>query len=95
MKNHEPRPTGTTPFLEVNVARHGHYGKSRGRGRTRGHGCGHIYARCLGFYHSRNGNHKSTSFHHKWKMLKRVREKKGQSSKTSENSCYHCGEKGH
>ncbi|XP_058783749.1 uncharacterized protein LOC131658477 [Vicia villosa] len=96
MKNHEARPTGTTPFPEVNVARHDHYRKNRGRGRAyaRGHGRGRNYAHGLGFDRGRNGNHKNTYFHPKWKNVEK-NEKEGQSSKTNENICYRCGGKGH
>jgi len=42
MKNHEARPTGSSPFQEVNVATHDHYGKTHdlGHGRGQGRGCG-------------------------------------------------------
>ncbi|XP_058775221.1 uncharacterized protein LOC131649477 [Vicia villosa] len=96
MKNHEARPTGTTPFPQVNVARHDHYRKNRGRGRAyaRGRGRGRNYAHGLGFDRGRNGNHKNTYFHPKWKNVEK-NEKEGQSSKTNENICYRCGGKGH
>ncbi|XP_058733554.1 uncharacterized protein LOC131605183 [Vicia villosa] len=96
MKNHEARPTGTTPFPEVNVARHDHYRKNRGRGLAyaRGRGRGRNYAHGLGFDRGRNGNHKNTYFHPKWKNVEK-NEKEGQSSKTNENICYRCGGKGH
>ncbi|XP_058727029.1 uncharacterized protein LOC131598447 [Vicia villosa] len=57
MKNHEARPTGTTPFPEVNVARHDHYRKNRGRGRAYARGHDRNYAHGLGFDRGRNGNH--------------------------------------
>ncbi|XP_058775195.1 uncharacterized protein LOC131649450 [Vicia villosa] len=94
MKNHEARPTGTTPFPEVNVARHDHYRKNRGRGRAYARGRGRNYAHGLGFDRGRNGNHKNTYFHPKWKNVEK-NEKEGQSSKTNENICYRCGGKGH
>ncbi|XP_058784027.1 uncharacterized protein LOC131658788 [Vicia villosa] len=98
MKNHEARPTGTTPFPEVNVARHDHYRKNHGRGRAyargRGRGRGRNYAHGLGFDRGRNENHKNTHFHPKWKNVEK-NEKEGQSSKTNENICYRCGGKGH
>ncbi|CAI8600108.1 unnamed protein product [Vicia faba] len=59
MKNHEAHPAGTTPFPEVNVARHSQYVQHRGRAQN--------YARGLNFDHSHNGNHKNVSFHQKWK----------------------------
>ncbi|XP_058775914.1 uncharacterized protein LOC131650214 [Vicia villosa] len=94
MKNHEVRPTGTTPFPEVNVARHDHYRKNHGHGRACALGRGRNYAHGLGFDRGRNGNHKNTYFHPKWKNIEK-NEKEGQSSKTNENTCYCCGGKGH
>jgi hypothetical protein len=39
MKNHESRPTGSTPFPEVNATRYNNnYDCDRNRGRERGHG---------------------------------------------------------
>ncbi|XP_058768042.1 uncharacterized protein LOC131641755 [Vicia villosa] len=81
MKNHEARPTGTTPFPEVNVARHDHYRKNRGRGRAYARGRGRNYAQGLGFDRGRNGNHKNTYFHPKWKNVEK-NEKEGHWSRT-------------
>lgn len=36
MKNHESRPTGTTPFPEVNAVNFNNRGRCRGRDRGRG-----------------------------------------------------------
>ncbi|GJX27688.1 hypothetical protein Tco_0235767 [Tanacetum coccineum] len=44
MKNHESRPTGSTPLSEANVVAHNqNRGRGRGSDRRRGrrHGCGH------------------------------------------------------
>jgi hypothetical protein len=39
MKNHESRPTGSSPFPEVNATRYNsNYDRGRNRGRERGHG---------------------------------------------------------
>ncbi|XP_058757496.1 uncharacterized protein LOC131630769 [Vicia villosa] len=94
MKNHEARPTDTSPFPEVNVARHDHYRKNYGRGRACARGRGRKYAHGLGFDRGHNINHKNTYFHPKWKNIQK-NEKEGQSSKTNENTCYRCGGKGH
>ncbi|XP_058726855.1 uncharacterized protein LOC131598254 [Vicia villosa] len=73
---------------------HDHYRKNRGRGRAYARGRGRNYAHGLGFDRGRNGNHKNTYFHPKWKNVEK-NEKEGQSSKTNENICYRCGGKGH
>lgn len=70
----------------MNVTRHDHYGKNYGRGRNYAHG--------LGFDRGRNGNHKNTYFHQKWKNVEKNK-KEGRSSKTNENTCYRCGGKGY
>ncbi|XP_058749386.1 uncharacterized protein LOC131622376 [Vicia villosa] len=69
-------------------------GKNRGRDRAYARGRGRNYAHGLGFDRGRNGNHKNTYFHPKWKNVEK-NEKEGQSSKTNENICYRCGGKGH
>ncbi|XP_058777125.1 uncharacterized protein LOC131651482 [Vicia villosa] len=66
----------------------------REKGKNRGRGRGRYYAHGLGFDRGRNGNHKNTYFHPKWKNVEK-NEKEGQSSKTNENICYRCGGKGH
>ena len=38
MKNHESRPTRTTPFPEVNAVNFNNRGRGRGRGRDHGRG---------------------------------------------------------
>jgi hypothetical protein len=38
MKNHELRPTGSTPFPEVNATRYNNYDRGRNRGRECSHG---------------------------------------------------------
>ena len=38
MKNHDSRPTSSTPFLEVNTSSFNGHGFDRGRGREHGRG---------------------------------------------------------
>lgn len=85
MKNHEARPTSTTPFLEVNVARHNLYVKNYGCGHVRGrnYGRGNNYACGLSFDHNHNGNHKNVSFHEKQKDTEKNK-KGGKSRKNKE-----------
>ncbi|XP_074360152.1 uncharacterized protein LOC141700247 [Apium graveolens] len=76
MKNHQPRPTISTPFPEVNVVTSNDLGPSkqfgRGRGRGRGFGRTRRYARDHGSLHGRGHNNKKfsnfkrKSDHQKW-----------------------------
>nr|XP_009597981.1 uncharacterized protein LOC104093852 [Nicotiana tomentosiformis] len=82
MRNHENRPTGSTPLPEVNEV-YSHYSKCgkgrdpvRGRGRGRGHG-----KKFPGVNHPLKKNN-----HQKWK---------GPRANGSETECYRCGGKGH
>ncbi|KAL0424484.1 UNVERIFIED_CONTAM: hypothetical protein Sradi_0983200 [Sesamum radiatum] len=96
LKNHESRPTGSAPFLEVNVATHNHYNHEPYRGRGRGHN--HIRGRGRGRGRGYHGsNSKNIAFHQKWKNGegKSEKENSGQTSKHVETSCYSCGGKGH
>ncbi|PIN12610.1 hypothetical protein CDL12_14783 [Handroanthus impetiginosus] len=101
MKNHEARPTGSAPFLEVNATvfnkpgggrNHGHnnaLGHGRGRGGSHGRGRNN--------YHYRSGNNYN-SHHQKWiNNDEKEKDKGGQSnpSRDKENICYRCGMKGH
>ena len=96
MKNHQFRPTGSKPFLEVNVIlsqTHGH-----GRGRSHGHGHGQ---------NSRHyNNHPSNPFKRKdpFSCQKRnnseTKQENGESIhkkpfNTLEETCYRCGMEGH
>ncbi|KAK9750532.1 hypothetical protein RND81_02G203300 [Saponaria officinalis] len=102
MKNHESRPTGSTPFPEANVAFYNKKGsndksytdnKSRGRGRgrnggrSRGRGFGG-YGRGQGFGIS----FKKTHSHQKWDRKNGKGEKK---SDNVTNICHRCGRNGH
>ena len=98
MKNHQSRPTGTKPFLEVNAisSQTNGRGRSHGRGRGRGHGRNSRYHGT----HGNNSTHKGkTSMHHKkWNYTKaKQNEKHTQNtpSKSHENTCHRCGMKGH
>ncbi|KAK9740899.1 hypothetical protein RND81_03G069200 [Saponaria officinalis] len=100
MKNHESRPTGSTPFPEANVAfynkrgpNNNHYtdNSSRGRGRSYGRGRGRGFG---GYGRSQNlgVSFKKTHPHQK------LGRKDGKNEKKSENMtsiCYRCGRKGH
>ncbi|XP_074346894.1 uncharacterized protein LOC141685705 [Apium graveolens] len=75
MKNHQARPTGSTPFPEVNVVTSNEFGRNNqfGRGRGRGYGfgrgcargCGRGFGRCRGHDHQIFSNFKKTH-HQKW-----------------------------
>lgn len=95
MKNHESRPTGSTPFPEANVTSHGKdskdkdhsssSGRGRGRGQWRGRGRGRGFG---GYGRGRGGHFKSSHSHQKW-------ERKDEKGKGVSNVCYRCGGKGH
>ena len=57
MKNHESRPTGSTPFPEANATNFSNSGRGRGRSHSCGRGRGRYNYRNYG-----NGNH-SSSYH--------------------------------
>ncbi|XP_070013533.1 uncharacterized protein [Nicotiana sylvestris] len=92
MRNHENRPTGSTPLPEVGEV-YSHYakrGKSRGpirgRSRGRGHGRGRRQGRNFpGVNHPPKKNN-----HQKWKGKDEKPKANG-----SETECYRCGGKGH
>ncbi|XP_074349127.1 uncharacterized protein LOC141688887 [Apium graveolens] len=62
LKNHQARPTGSTPFPEVNAVTNNEYrdnksfGRERGREHRYGHGRGRGRARGHGFVHGRGRN---------------------------------------
>ncbi|PIN03201.1 hypothetical protein CDL12_24279 [Handroanthus impetiginosus] len=95
MKNHESRPTGSSPFPEANATNFSNSGRGRGHshGRGRGRGRGRYNYQNYG-----NGNH--GSFYHKGKQSLQKKgdfgEKRlGKFSKDIENLCFRCGSKGH
>ncbi|KAL6585657.1 hypothetical protein OROMI_002301 [Orobanche minor] len=98
LKNHQARPTGSTPFPEVNAVTNNEYGANKpfGRGRGRGYGRG----RGRGFGHGRGRNQQNLSnfkrkpHHQKWTK----NEEKSEGStmmKRVESVCSRCGMKGH
>lgn len=91
LKNHESRPTGSTPFPEANVVTNESVsGRGRGRGHGRGRGRGYIRGRGRG--RGRGG----LNFYQKWgnNNKNHKRENSGQ-NKNTESPCYRCGVKGH
>ncbi|KAJ8749052.1 hypothetical protein K2173_013497 [Erythroxylum novogranatense] len=91
MKNHQSRPTGSTPFPEVNAAFS--HGRGRGRGGRRGRGRGRN--------NWTHGNHSSNSENRgiKKKSMTWVRNEekpeKNDKGNNNDNICYRCGTKGH
>ncbi|XP_021771818.1 uncharacterized protein LOC110735955 [Chenopodium quinoa] len=90
MKNHESRPTGSTPFPKANATSHSgkekkarDHASSRGRGRGRGHGRGHD--------RGRGGHFRNSYSHQKWDNKDGNKNEKDK----YENICYRCGGKGH
>ncbi|KAK9682454.1 hypothetical protein RND81_10G074700 [Saponaria officinalis] len=100
MKNHESRPTGSTPLPEANVTsynekgNHRDHASSSGRGRGRGQWHGRGRGRGFGSHsRGRGGYFKKTHSHLQWNR----KDDKGEKDK-SENvisKCYRCGVKGH
>ena len=98
MKNHDARPTGSAPFLEVNAATyHPYNGQNRGRGhgRGRGHSRGRGSGRgrgCNSYNYDRQP--KNVSKYQKRENIEKDN-KNGENSKMVTNLCYRCGMKGH
>ncbi|KAK9672828.1 hypothetical protein RND81_12G127500 [Saponaria officinalis] len=100
MKNHESRPTGSTPLPEANVTSYNEKGNYRdhasnsGRGRDRGQWRDRGRGRGFGG-HSRGcgGYFKKTHSHLQWNR----KDDKGEKDKSENvtNKCYRCGAKGH
>ncbi|XP_074342463.1 uncharacterized protein LOC141680028 [Apium graveolens] len=104
LKNHQARPTGSTPFPEVNLVTNNEYrdNKSfgRGRGHRYGHGRGCGRARGHGFVHGKGRNQQNPpKFKRKPYYQKRtINEEKSEGStmaKSGESTCSRCGMKGH
>ncbi|XP_021750417.1 uncharacterized protein LOC110716090 [Chenopodium quinoa] len=90
MKNHESRPTGSTPFPEAKATSHsGKEKKARdhasSRGRGRGRGCGRGHDR------GRGGHFRNSYSHQKWDNKDGNKNEKDK----YENICYRCGGKVH
>ncbi|XP_021857945.1 uncharacterized protein [Spinacia oleracea] len=97
MKNHEARPTGSTPFPEANVTSHDgkvsknkDHASSSARGQWRGRGRGRGFG---GYGRGRGGYYKSSHSHQKWDRKDGKGEKEKSDNVTS--VCYRCGGKGH
>ncbi|XP_021723971.1 uncharacterized protein LOC110691361 [Chenopodium quinoa] len=95
MKNHESRPTGSTPFPEANVTTHNgketksiDHSSSSGRGRGRGRGQWRGRGRGRGYGRSRGGHFTNSHSHQKL-------ERRDGKEKSDTNICYRCGGKGH
>lgn len=96
MKNHESRPSGSTPFPEVNVVRKNDprrdHGRGRGHFRGRGRKYDHGHNRDkFGPYNRNYRNHNSgakNNDHQKWTKRNNV-------PKNREDICYRCGMQGH
>ncbi|XP_070015945.1 uncharacterized protein [Nicotiana sylvestris] len=88
MRNHENRPTGSTPLLKEDEV-YSHYtnrGKGRGHIRGRGRGRGHVQGRNFP-----SVNHPPPKNNlQKWKGKDEKR-----NAESSETKCYRCGGKGH
>ncbi|XP_060170732.1 uncharacterized protein LOC132601674 [Lycium barbarum] len=100
MKNHENRPTSAAPFPEVNEV-YAHYSRrGKGRGPSRGHGCGHDSDRGRardngqGRNSSLGVNHSSKKNHYQKGKKKDDRHDVLEAC-GSEDKCYRCGGRGH
>ncbi|XP_073152059.1 uncharacterized protein [Henckelia pumila] len=97
LKNHQLRPTGSTPFPEANEISfsevnansnqnpHIRRGPGRGHGRGRGHGQNKNYQQ-------HDGKRQKTN-HQQWKPNNE--EEKGRNMKEYEDKCFKCGMEGH
>ncbi|XP_074355990.1 uncharacterized protein LOC141695659 [Apium graveolens] len=97
MKNHESRPTGSSPFPETNVVTY-NYGRGRGGGRDGNCGCGRGYGHGNGAYGRGSQVQKHPSFkfnksNSNQKLVKNMNKEK--KKKNIENECYRCGMKCH
>ncbi|XP_028801225.1 uncharacterized protein LOC114756444 [Neltuma alba] len=89
MKNHESRPTGSTPFPEANIVVNG---PTHGHGRGNGCAQGRSIDRGRGHGHNRGG---SNSYSKRAKNDENRKRKTSGSNNHSEDSCYRCGGNGH
>ncbi|PIN00633.1 hypothetical protein CDL12_26865 [Handroanthus impetiginosus] len=97
MKNHESRPTGSSPFPEANATNFSNSGRDRDCGRGRSHGRGRGRDR-YNYRNYGNGNH--DSFYHKGKQSLQKKGDFGEKrlekfSQDIENLCFRCSSKGH
>ncbi|XP_070029474.1 uncharacterized protein [Nicotiana sylvestris] len=90
MRNHENRPTGSTPLPEVDEM-YSHYAKrGKGRGPIRGCGRGHGRGRGQGRNFPGVNHPPKKNNHQKWKRRDEKPKANG-----SETKCYRCGGKGY
>jgi hypothetical protein len=88
MKNHNSRPTGSTPFPEANVVTSNEFEPNQQHFRGRGRGQG--YGRDRGHHNEHRSNFKNKAHNHlKWKP------KENTSFKKTDSTCHRCGGKGH
>ncbi|KAK9664533.1 hypothetical protein RND81_14G049200 [Saponaria officinalis] len=96
MKNHESRPTGSTPFPKANVTlcnKREPKNKDYASSSSRGHGRGHLRGRGFGGFGGIRGSpFKKTQSYQKWDHKDRKNEGKNE---TMTSVCYRCGRKGH
>nr|XP_016496654.1 PREDICTED: uncharacterized protein LOC107815557 [Nicotiana tabacum] len=88
MRNHENRPTGSTPLPEADKV-HSHYAnheKGHGRGRNRGHSRGRRQGR---------NSHEIRQPPRRDNRRKQKRDYENPKANSSETICYRCGGKGH
>lgn len=98
MKNHESRPTGSSPFPEANAATYNRYGRGgwHGRGGNRGRGRGNVRGYGARGRGSQVQNHPIFKFNKSNTNLKLEKNMdKEKKKKTIENECFRCGMKGH
>ena len=91
LKNHESRPTGSTPFPEANAAAHKDHARSSGRGRGfyRGRGRGYnLGAR------GRGGSFKNSYSNERFNNKETNKNEKNKNDDAT-NICHRCGAKGH
>ena len=85
MRNHQSRPTGSSPFPEANATSFkGGRGRGRGSGRSRGRGRNNVW---------RRDGHNSKS--NKNDIGRPEKEKNSTYSKKFESKCYRCGMANH
>lgn len=94
MKNHESRPTGSSPFPEANAATY-NYGRGRGggRGRNGNRGRGRGYGHGIRGRGSQIQKHPFFKANPNQKLEKNIDKEKRKG--TIENACFRCGMKGH
>ncbi|XP_074359581.1 uncharacterized protein LOC141698950 [Apium graveolens] len=96
LKNHQARPTGSTPFPEVNVVTNNEYrddktvGRGHGRGRARGHDF--VHGGCRNQQNPPNFKRKP---YYQKRTIKEEKSEGSTMAKMGESTCSRCGMKGH